>query len=94
MGLYVSSQFKDDPIANSPYTGIQISSNQAAEGSPDPASAKPGDTIHVLATAKAMSSTTTFNTIDAPLRLTLSPNRQWQVDGFDEPIHFGGVHYQ
>ena len=94
MGLYVSSQFKDDPIANSPYTGIQISSIQAAEGSPDPASAKPGDTIHVLATAKAMSSTTTFNTIDAPLRLTLSPNRQWQVDGFDEPIHFGAVHYQ
>ena len=65
-----------------------------ADGSPDPATSKPGDTIHVLATAKALSSTTTFNTIDAPLRLTLSTNRQWQVDGFDEPIHFGAVHYQ
>ncbi len=94
MGLYVSSQFTDSPIANSPYTGIQLTSIQAAGDSSDPASAKPGDTIHVLATAKALSSTTTFNTIDAPLRLTLSSNHQWQVDGFDEPIHYGDVHYQ
>lgn len=94
MRLYVSSQFTDEPIANSPYTGLQVTSIQAGQGSPDPASAKPGDTIHVLVTAKALSSTTTFNTIDAPLRLTLSQNHQWQVDGFDEPIHFGAVHYQ
>jgi hypothetical protein len=94
MRLFVSSKFTDDPIANSPYTGIQVTSIRAADGSPDPATAKPGDTIHVLATAKASSSTTTFNTIDAPLRLTLSANHQWQVDGFDEPIHFGAVHYQ
>jgi len=94
LGRYVSADFTDEPITNSPYSSVQVTTIQAGDGSPDPASAEPGDTIHLLATAKAASSTTTFNTISAPLRLTLSPNRQWLVDGFDEPIHFGAVHYQ
>ncbi|MBU8841693.1 conjugal transfer protein [Mycolicibacterium goodii] len=94
LGRFVSSEFTEDPIAGSPYTSITVLSIKAGEGSPDAASAKPGDTINLLATAKAASSTTTFNMIDAPLRVTLSSNRQWLVDGFDEPIHFGAVHYQ
>lgn len=94
LGSYVSSEFTDSAIKGSPYTSVQITSIMAAKDSPDTATAQPGTTVHVLATAKAAVSTTTFNTIDAPLRLTLSNNKQWLVDGFDEPVHFGDVTYK
>ncbi len=94
LGRFVSAEFTDDPIVNSPYTSVAVKTITAAKDSPDPATAQPGDTIHLIATAKAASSTTTFNTIDAPLRVTLGNNRQWLIDGFDEPVHFGAVTYQ
>lgn len=94
LGRYVSAEFTEAPIVGSPYRSVEVKTITAGKDSPDPASAKPGDTIHLLVTAKAASSATTFNVIDAPLRMTLSPNRQWLVDGFDEPIHFGAVDYQ
>ncbi len=94
LGRYVSADFTEDPILHSPYTSITVKVITAGKDSPDPATAKPGDTIHLLVTAKAASSTTTFNTIDAPLRATLGNNRQWLIDGFDDPVHFGAVTYQ
>jgi hypothetical protein len=94
LGRFVSADFTEEPIAISPYTSIEVKAITAGKDSPDAASAKPGDTINLLVTAKAASSTTTFNTIDAPLRVTLGANRQWLVDGFDEPVHFGAVDYQ
>jgi hypothetical protein len=94
LGSYVSSAFTDTPIKGSPYSSVEVTEIMAAKTSPDTATAQPGTTVHVLVTAKATSSQTTFNTIDAPLRLTMSNNKQWLVDGFDEPIHFGAVTYK
>jgi hypothetical protein len=45
-------------------------------------------------TAKASVSSDTFSLIDVPLKLTLGKNKQWLVDGFDEPVHFGAVAYK
>lgn len=94
LGSYVSSQFTDSAVKTSPYTAVSLTAINAAKGSPDTAAAQPGTTVHVLATAKASVSTDTFSTIDVPLRLTLSNNKQWLIDGFDEPVHFGSIGYK
>lgn len=94
LGRFVSGEFKEDPLAGSPYTTVEVTGIASGSDSADPAQAKPGDVMHILVTAKASSSTKTFNLINAPLRISLSPNKQWLVDGFDEPIRFGNVSYQ
>lgn len=94
LGRYVTTDFTDKPITKSAYTALEISSITAGTDSADAASANPGDTMHLLVTAKASASIDTFHWISAPLRVTLSPNRQWLVEGFDEPVRFGAVNYQ
>ncbi|GAB4987881.1 MULTISPECIES: conjugal transfer protein [Mycobacterium] len=94
LGRFVTTNFTDTPIAASPYTSVEVKSIQLGKDSIDPSQAKPGDSVSALVTAKASASTTTFNTIDATLRLTLSNNKQWLVDGFVSPVHFGAVSYK
>lgn len=94
LGRFVSPEFTEEPITGSLYNSIELTDIMAGAGSVEPANAEPGDTISVLANAKASASLDTYSLISAPLRLTLSPNRQWLVDGFDEPVRFGAVSYQ
>ncbi|MDD4865821.1 MAG: conjugal transfer protein [Mycobacterium sp.] len=94
LGNFVSSQFSETAIKGSPYTTVQVTSILAAKDTRDTANATPGTTVHVLVAAKAAASTDTFSLINAPLRMTLSNNKQWLVDGFDDPVHFGAVSYK
>ncbi|ORB77501.1 hypothetical protein BST46_24165, partial [Mycobacterium timonense] len=94
LGRFVTTNFTDTPIAASPYTSVEVKSIQLGKDSIDPSQAKPGDSVSALVPATASASTTTFNTIDATLRLTLSNNKQWLVDGFVSPVHFGAVSYK
>jgi Conjugative transposon protein TcpC len=94
LGNFVSSEFSDTAVKGSPYTTVAVTSIAAASDTHDTASASPGTTVHVLVTAKASVSSDTFSLIDVPLKLTLGKNKQWLVDGFDEPVHFGAVAYK
>lgn len=94
LGRFVTSNFTDTPIAASPYTSLEVQSINLAEGSIDTSRAKPGDSVSAQVTAKASASNDTFNTINAVLKLTLSNNNQWLIDGFESPIHFGEVSYK
>lgn len=94
MGRFVTGNFTDTPIAASPYTSLEVTSIMLGQGSVDTTQAKPGDTVTAQVTAKASASNSTFNTIDAVLKLSLSNNNQWLIDGFESPIHFGAVSYK
>lgn len=91
LGRYVTSNFTDTAIAASPYTTVTPLDIKIADQDPDPANANPGDNIHAMVIAKASAAESTFNHISIPLRINLSPNRQWLIDGFEDPIHFGAV---
>ncbi|MEB3022936.1 MULTISPECIES: hypothetical protein [Mycolicibacter] len=94
LGRFITTNFTDTPIAASPYTSIEVTSIQLANDSVDTSQAKPGATVSALVTARAAASTTTFNTVSTVLRLSLSKNNQWLVDGFESPMHFGAVSYK
>lgn len=94
LGRFVTDNFTDTPIGASPYTSLEVKSINLAQGSIDTSQAKPGDSVSAQVTAKASASNDTFNTIDAVLKLTLSNNKQWLIDGFESPIHFGDVSYK
>lgn len=96
LGSFTTQGFavKDQPLVNSPYNAVEVTSIQATADSADPAKAQPGDKMHLRVTAKAMTSNETFSTIDVPLRVILSENKQWLVDGFEDPIHYGAVQYK
>lgn len=94
LGRFVTANFTDTPIAASPYTSIEVTTILLANNSIDTSQAKPGATVSALVTAKAAASTTTFNTVSTVLRLSLSKNNQWLVDGFERPMHFGDVSYK
>ncbi|ORW08523.1 MULTISPECIES: conjugal transfer protein [Mycolicibacter] len=94
LGRFVTANFTDTPIAASPYTSIEVTTILLANNSIDTSQAKPGATVSALVTAKAAASTTTFHTVSTVLRLSLSKNNQWLVDGFERPMHFGDVSYK
>ncbi|WP_071288884.1 hypothetical protein [Mycolicibacterium llatzerense] len=94
LGTFVTSNFTDAAIAASPYTSVTVESISLAKSDVEVARAQPGDTVHALVTARAAASDSTFNTINAALKLTLSNNKMWLIDGFDGPIDFGAVSYK
>ncbi|PBA69068.1 conjugal transfer protein [Mycobacterium avium] len=91
LGRFVTTNFTDTPIAASPYTSVDVKEIQLSKDSVDPSQAKPGDAVYARVTAKAADGEKTYNIIDATLKLTLSPNKQWLVDNFVSPLHFGNV---
>lgn len=92
--LYVTEGFTDSAIAGTPYKAVEVTELKASQDSADPARAKVGDVVHVLVSAKAMMSEKTFHRLNVPLKLKFSPNNQWLVDGFDDPVDFGDVSYK
>lgn len=91
---YSTKKFKEKPLPNSPYTTIEVTSILATANSVNPPDAKPGDVVRVRVTAKASSSEKTFSMIDAPLKMVLSENNTWLVDGFEDPVSYGQVDYK
>ncbi|SIH21567.1 Uncharacterised protein [Mycobacteroides abscessus subsp. abscessus] len=92
--LLVTGNFKDQPLNGTPYAGVKMTSLMASKTSADPTQAKPGDVMHVLATANLVITQTTFLISNIPLRLVMAENKSWLVDGFEEPIDFGAVTYK
>lgn len=92
LGRYVSPKFIDKPIQGSPYASVRVTDIQtvAASGMQyiEPT---PGTTLEILLTVRAMMSTTTFTTMQLPLRVTMTENRQWLVDSITELVDFGTV---
>lgn len=90
LGRYASEKFTEQPIKTSPYTSVKITAIQVAKDKPV-TDAKPGDSFDVLVTVKASISTTTFTTMQLPLKVSMTPNNQWLVDSITEPVDFGAV---
>lgn len=94
LGRFVTGSFTDSAIAGTPYKSIEVTELKASKDSADPSRAKPGDVVHVLVSATAFMSATTFHLLNVPLKMKFSPNKQWLVDGFDDPVDFGDVSYK
>lgn len=91
LGQYVSAQFAGAPIANTPYSSVEIESIKSLAGSQTVSAAKPGDTLSVLVRVKAGASVDTWSVMDLPLRVSLGDNNIWLVDGFDNPVRWGPI---
>lgn len=90
LGRYVSERFTAQPVLNSPYTSVRLTDVQFA-GTVQPTDASPGQSLEVLATVRASMSTTTFTTMQLPVRATMTKNSQWLIDAITEPVDFGNV---
>lgn len=91
LGRFVTQDFHAVPVSRSPFSSVELKTIMASSKSPDPASAKPGDALNILVTAKGSSSSTTWSVFQAALTVKLGDNGQWLVDGFDDAIDFGDV---
>lgn len=91
LGQYTSAEFSGAAIAGSPFTTAAIEEIRAMEGSVPLNTAKPGDRISVLVRVKASASLQTWSVMDFPLRMSLSANDVWLVDGFDSPVRWGNL---
>lgn len=90
LGRYVSERFVGGPIANSPYTGVEIT-NISHSGDVDPTGIEAGGSLEIMVTVKASVSSTTFTTMQLPLRVSATANGQWLVEAITEPVDFGTV---
>lgn len=91
MGQYVSAKFHGSAIADTPYSSATVEQVKSAAGDPQLSTAKPGTQLKVLVRVKASASTKTWSVMDLPLRVSMSENRTWLVDGFDAPIGWGDI---
>lgn len=95
LGRYVSESFEHPPITGAPYTSVRLTAIDATGGSQvggkDVTTAQPGDSFDVLVTVRASVSTTTYVTMQLPLRVHMTPNNQWLVDSITSPVDFGEV---
>lgn len=83
LGRYVSANFDDEPLANSPYTSAEVIAI-TTNSEDDPAAAAGGDSVTVMVAAKLGMSLTTFSTVNIPMRLVAQDNGQWVVDALEE----------
>lgn len=90
LGRYVSDKFGDQPIKGAPYTSVRVTALQTS-GNRQVTDAVPGDSFDVLVTIRASISTTTFTTMQLPLKVSMTKNRQWLVDSITQPVNFGSV---
>lgn len=90
LGRYASAQFGDQPIKGAPYTSVRLTAIQVS-GDKQVTDAKPGDSFNILVTVRASISTTTFTTMQLPLKVSMTPNNQWLVDSITQPVDFGAV---
>ncbi|BBY54188.1 hypothetical protein H7J07_06110 [Mycobacterium koreense] len=91
LGRFVSSSFRGSAIADTPYSEVEIESIKLAEGSPQVDKAAPGTQVKALVRVKASASIKTWSIMDLALRVSLSDNNVWLVDGIDSPIEWGDV---
>lgn len=91
LGQFVSAQFSGGPLADSPYSSVEVESIKALAGDPQPSSAKPGTQVSVLVRVKASASAGTWSIMDLPLRMSLGTNKVWLVDGFDDALRWGRI---
>lgn len=91
MGRYVSEAFTAKPISGAPYSSVKVTGINIADGYPNPVDATPGQSVEIMVTVRAFVSTTTYNTMQFPLRVTMTSNGQWLVDSITEPVNFGEV---
>lgn len=91
LGRFITQNFTDKPIGNSPFTSVEVKNIAVSKNSPDPAEAKPGDTLQVMVTAKGSSAIDTWIVFQTALEVTLGDNDQWLVNKFTDAIDFGDV---
>ncbi|TXH10724.1 MAG: hypothetical protein E6R04_04500 [Spirochaetes bacterium] len=91
LGRYVSEKFSEKPVKGSPYTSVRVTAIQTDTPLGQTTEPSPGTTLEVLVTVRAMMSTTTYTTMQLPLRVTMTKNSQWLVDAITEPVDFGNI---
>lgn len=90
-GATVSANYSGTPLRDSPYSKVEVTEvlYYLPDASMDMQNVQAGDTAHVLITAKAESSTSTFNITQLPVRMVVLDNLQWAVDGMETFVDIG-----
>lgn len=93
LGRTVSGSFRDNcqcgaaPAQASPYESTETT---AIYGSAvPPADAKPGTTVHVLASIKAKVSDSSFQTVTLPLEMLYTDQHQWVANNLETDARYG-----
>ncbi|MGP9760820.1 hypothetical protein [Corynebacterium sp. AOP12-C2-36] len=89
----VTSDFSDSPVSSSLWQQAELTDMHfyADSASVTPDAASEGDTLHVLATIRAVTSNATWSIVQLPLTVQMQSNGQWSVSAIDEVIQVGGV---
>jgi hypothetical protein len=89
MGRYVTGNFLGKPLRPSPFTATDVQLIFAR--SAVPAEPAPGDTVDVLATIRGSASQSTWYTMQVPLRVTATDQRQWAVAAILDTVDVGKI---
>lgn len=93
LGSTVSANFTGQPLADSPYTTVELVdvSYYPEDSSFDSMAVSPGEKINALITVRASSTSTTFNLTQLPVSMVVMDNGQWAVDHFADYVDVGAT---
>ncbi|MEE3755273.1 conjugal transfer protein [Mycobacterium intracellulare] len=92
LGRLVTGTFSGKPLRPSPFTSTDVKmifSKRAV-----PIKPSPGDTVEVLATIRGGASEKTWYTMQVPLRMTVTDQRQWAVSAILDSLDVGKIIHQ
>lgn len=85
LGRYVTANFKDDPLKNSPYTAADVV-GAYIEGKTGADAVAPGDPTEAMFRVRVSSTQSTYVTMDIAVTVIKLDNGQWLVDSLSDPI--------
>ncbi|MGJ6127118.1 hypothetical protein QN239_31525 [Mycolicibacterium sp. Y3] len=92
IGRYVTGSFSGKPLAGSPFSSVTVQMIWAKEAPPQQPAA--GDTVEVLATVRGSASQSTWYTMQIPVRLAFTDQKQWAVAAILTTIDVGKIIHQ
>ena len=93
LGRFVTSNFKQDAIPDSPYTAVQIERIQSPKNLDGQGAPKNGQNVTVLVTLRGVVTNTTFNLMQVLLNVQKQDGK-WVVDGIGQRTPISNVRTQ
>lgn len=89
LGRYVTGGFTGKPVTSSPFTSTTVEEIKARSAPPQ--APAPGDSVDVLATVRGGASETTWFTMQVPLKVVFTDQKQWAIKNILETIDVGKI---
>lgn len=89
MGRYVTGNFSGKPLSSSPFTSTSV--QMIVSKSAVPLEPAPGDSVDVLVTIRGGASQSTWYTMQVPMRVVVTDQRQWAVTAILGTVDVGKI---